>query len=106
MRISKQFLVGLMSVTFVCGSIGLVQPSPSQAVVSFGGLKNILKSIFPPCGPGTKNDRFVVKGGAVCDNTTGLWWQRTPGGPASVTCGNFISCKWQEARGLLYELGP
>ena len=78
MGTSKHFFTGLMLVTFVCGSVGLLLPPLSQADVQFGGIKPILKKIFPPCGPGTRKERFVVKGETVCDNKTGLWWEQSP----------------------------
>ena len=39
-----------------------------------------VKKIFPPCGPGTRKDRFVQSkdGFSVCDNKTGLWWEQSP----------------------------
>ena len=78
MRTSSHLLIGLMSIVFVCGLVGLVLPPPSQADVQFGGIKKLLKKNFPPCGPGTRDQRFVVKGEKVCDNKTGLWWQQNP----------------------------
>jgi len=99
MRNLKHLLIGLMSIAFLCGTVGLVLAPPSQADVLRGGFqfKKILKAIFPPCGPGTRDQRFVVKGEKVCDNTTGLWWQRTPGDPTDDICGNTDTCTWQEA---------
>lgn len=80
MRTSKSFLIGLLAVLFVCGTVGLVLPPPSHADVQFGGIKKILKKIFPPCGPGTRHQRFKVSkdGNSVCDNKTGLYWEQSP----------------------------
>ena len=80
MRTFKHYLIGLIGVVFVLNAIGLVQPSPSQAEVEFGGFKNILKKFFPLCGPGTRHKRFVVSkdGKSVCDNQTRVWWERSP----------------------------
>jgi hypothetical protein len=80
MRTSKHFLIGLISIVFVSGLIGLVLTPPSQAEVEFGGIKKILKQIFPPCGPRTRKQRFVVSkdGTSVCDNKTGLYWEQSP----------------------------
>ena len=76
MRISKLRLSGFMSIILVFGMVGLVVPPPSEAVGSFGGIKKI----FPPCRPGTREQRFVVSkdGLSVCDNKTGLWWEQSP----------------------------
>lgn len=80
MRTIKHLMIGLISVALLVGAIGLVQPLRSQAEVEFGGFKKILKKFFPPCGPGTRDQRFVVSkdGTKVCDNKTGLWWQQSP----------------------------
>ena len=55
----------------------------------------------PPCGPGSKDQRFVVSvdGASVCDNHTGLWWQQSPGSPGSTesACDNQSDCTWSEA---------
>lgn len=42
--------------------MALVQPPAIQALDLQGGFhfKNILKKIFPPCGPGTKKERWIV----------------------------------------------
>src|SRR5262245_14100363 len=34
----------------------------------------------PPCGKGTQGNRFVLfeNGASVCDNTSGLVWERSP----------------------------
>src|SRR5882724_4810613 len=34
----------------------------------------------PPCGPGTLGQRFVIleRGTSVCDNVSGVVWERTP----------------------------
>ena len=89
-----------LSVGFAVISMNLIQPPPSQAADKSLGIKNILKAIFPPCGIGTRGERFVVKGDQVCDNTTGLWWQRTPGMAGSIAspCDNGENCFWEEAR--------
>ena len=97
--VRQQSLIILVSTLFLFASVGIMYPKVSQADVQFGGFKNILKSIFPPCGPGTKKERFVPKGEKVCDNKTGLWWQRTPGmaGPTPSPCDDGEACQWEEA---------
>ncbi len=78
----KHFLIGLIRVAFLVGAVGLVVAPPSQADALKGGFqfKKILKKIFPPCGPGTRHQRFNVSkdGNKVCDNKTGLWWEQSP----------------------------
>jgi len=100
MRTLKHLMIGLISVAFLISAVALVQPPASQALDLKGGFqfKKILKKIFPACGPGTRHERFVVKGEKVCDNKTGLWWQRTPGEPNDGTCGNTNTCKWEQAK--------
>ena len=65
--------------------------------------------IAPPCGPDTAGERFVVDTGTsyVCDNTTGLHWQLTPGEPGEMfsTCDNAAKCEWAEAVGYCDALG-
>jgi hypothetical protein len=80
MRTSKHIIIGLITVAFLVSAVALVQPPASQALDLKGGFqfKKILKKIFPPCGPGSRHERFVVKGEKVCDNKTGLWWQKSP----------------------------
>ena len=80
MGLSQRALMAIMSGLVLWGTLSLVQPPPSQADVQFGGFKKILKKFFPPCGPGTKKERFVVSkdGNSVCDNKTGLWWEQRP----------------------------
>jgi len=48
------------------------EPSMSQAFGRHGQA--------PPCGRGTQGNRFVLfdNGTTVCDNTSGLVWERTP----------------------------
>ena len=78
MRGFHRILIVSLGLGLVLSSGNLLQPSASQAELEFGGFKKILKKIFPPCGPGTKKERFVVKGEKVCDNKTGLRWQKSP----------------------------
>ncbi len=104
MRFSKQVVIGLLAVVFVCGSIGLVQPPPSQAEVEFGGIKKILKKIFPPCGPGTRDQRFVVKGDKVCDNKTGLWWEQSPSGSLFIWDDAKLHCENLTTGGKTWRL--
>lgn len=95
----KHLLIGLISVMVLCGTVVVLTPTTSQADVEFGGIKKIFKIIFPPCGPGTRGQQYVVSkdGYSVCDNYTGLWWQKTPGEPPDVYCGNNVRCSWQQA---------
>ena len=101
MGLSQRALMAIVSVLFLWGMLVLVGAPPSQALDTQNGfqIKNIFKSIFPPCGPGTRKDRFVVKGEKVCDNKTGLYWQKTPGSPEvqGNPCSNTVNCTWQEA---------
>ena len=97
MNQSNRIFLSMLSALFLMGTVDLVLPLPSQAEVDVGGIKKILKKIFPPCGPGTKKERFVVKGEKVCDNKTGLWWQKTPGEPPDANCANNDACTWQQA---------
>lgn len=82
MRSFKHVLIGLLSVAFVSGTLELGLPQTSQAASKKHGsvVKNIVKKLFPPCGPGTRKQRFVVSkdGLSVCDNKTGLWWEQSP----------------------------
>ena len=97
--VRQRSLIIFVSTLFLFASVGIMYPKESQADVQFGGIKKILKGVFPPCGLGTKKERFVVKGNQVCDNTTGLWWQATPGmaGPTPSPCDDGEGCKWQDA---------
>ena len=99
MGIFHRVLIMGLSVGVILSSVNLFQPSVSQADVQFGGIKKILKAVFPPCGLRTKKERFVVKGETVCDNATGLRWQRTPGvaGPIASPCDDGEECSWQQA---------
>jgi len=86
MRTSKHFLIGLISVAFVCGTVGVVTLSDGQA----GFFKK--KKAFPQapliqkwfqktvCGFRNPEDRFVTSkdGKYVCDRTTGDIWEQDP----------------------------
>ena len=80
MRLYFRFLIVALSWGLVLNSVSLFQSSISHAKLETDSIKHILKKIFPPCGPGTRNQRFVVskEGSSVCDNKTGLWWERSP----------------------------
>ena len=85
MRMPKLF-IGLISVMFVCGTVGLVTPTDSQA----GFFKK--KKSFPQaplvkkwfektvCGFRNPKARFVTSkdGKYVCDRTTGDIWEQDP----------------------------
>lgn len=77
----KHVFMGLVSLAVVAGTSGLVLPQPGHADEQFGEIRNNLNILFPPCGTGTREDRFVVSlehPEEVCDNTTGLYWQQSP----------------------------
>ena len=94
MCFSKGILIGMLSVVILCVTSTQARPfegkelagkGRSQAVVERqnlgSGIKSLLRDLFPPCGPGTRHQRFVVSRkyrGEVCDNRTGLWWERSP----------------------------
>lgn len=54
--------------------------SAQSQVNPFGGQAFGLGVQSPPCGRGTQRNRFVLfdNGTNVCDNTSGLVWERTP----------------------------
>ena len=103
----KHFLIGLLGVVFFVGVMGSVAfpqnptPDPCHEIVNCqitdiatdGREKRlfdrhqrrrnlVLKLLenYPPCGPGTRGEEYVVSkdGNSVCDNQTGLWWQQSP----------------------------
>jgi Protein of unknown function (DUF1566) len=45
-----------------------------------GATEAVAKEQTTPCGPGTSGHRFVLfdSGTTVCDNTSGVMWERTP----------------------------
>jgi len=57
----------------------------------------------PPCGPGTLGQRFVIleRGTAVCDNTSGLVWERRPD-QSPRTYQDAVA--WCAAKGLAWQL--
>src|SRR6266403_3836765 len=57
----------------------------------------------PPCGPGTLGQRFVIleRGTAVCDNTSGLVWERRPE-QSSRTYQDAVA--WCAAKGQAWQL--
>ncbi len=62
------------------------------------------------CTQGVGQPRFVANGEEVCDKTTGLRWQLTPGAPGDTvsSCGNGgfeALCLWQEAVDYCAALG-
>ena len=52
MRTSKQFLIGLISIVFVCGAVALVTPSAEQAEATgfFGKFKKGTCAVPPTWG--------------------------------------------------------
>ena len=57
--------------------IGFTDSSQSQDIQTFGQ-----GSQSPPCGRGKQANRFVIfdNGASVCDNASGLVWERAPVG--------------------------
>ena len=55
---TKGFLMCLMSIMVLWGTVGMVVPLESQALDKDKKdgfqFKNVLKKSFPPCGPGTR----------------------------------------------------
>ncbi|UCE63384.1 MAG: DUF1566 domain-containing protein [Nitrospirota bacterium] len=99
----KPVLIGLMSVVVMCGVVGGGLFPPTEAGGEErrtqlreqrearklerhqrrrGFLLNRLSQL-PACGPGTPGPRWVPdrpETTEFCDNTTGLWWEKTPDG--------------------------
>ena len=92
---TSKLLIGLFSVVFVCGTVGLLTPIDSQA--GFFKKKKafpqapLVKKLFKKtvCGFRNHKDRFVTSkdGTKVCDRTTGDIWEQDPNtrGPANPT---------------------
>jgi len=78
MGTSKQFLIGFLSVVFVCGTVGLLTPTASQAEAFWQA--PLVKKWFQKtvCGFRNPDDRFVISGDKVCDRTTGDIWEQDP----------------------------
>jgi hypothetical protein len=82
---SKHFLIGLLSIVFACGTVGLVAPLASEAKLkkkpAFSQAP-LVKKIFKKtvCGFRNPQDRFVTSkdGTEVCDRTTGDIWEQNP----------------------------
>jgi len=82
----KHFLIGLISVAFLLGAVGVVTLSDSQA--GFFKKKKafpqapLIKKFFEKtvCGFRNRGDRFVTSkdGKYVCDRTTGDIWEQDP----------------------------
>src|SRR5882724_8516158 len=58
----------------------------------------------PPCGPGTLGQRFVIleRGTAVCDNTSGLVWERRRPDQSPRTYQDAVA--WCAAKGQAWQL--
>jgi len=118
MRMPKLF-IGLISVMFVCGAMGLVTPTDSQAGF-FKKKKSfpqapLIKKFFEKtvCGFRNPKDRFVTSkdGKEVCDRTTGDVWEQDPeslAGRDPMTQPNAIAfCEnlgKEKGHGQVYEL--
>jgi hypothetical protein len=82
---SKHFLIGLITVAFVLGTIGSGLPPPSQAEIlkkKFFPQAPLVKKWFQKtvCGFRNPGARFVASedGTEVCDRTTGNIWEQDP----------------------------
>ena len=93
-------VMGLMAIVFLLGAgatLAQAEKGPDHSdlrsdhanlAIEHGGLDQKLDQVLedisnlgvgaPLCGAGTEGQRFVVNGPEVCDNTTGLYWQKTP----------------------------
>jgi len=106
MRISKLFLIGLMSIVFVWGGIALVTPPTKEAEAFLSGSLSF-GCDKPPTWKGVIRGKrrfvptFVDKAGVAhgyCDRQTGVVLQGTPGVPPDANCGNTDTCNWDDAR--------
>ena len=113
MRIATRFLIGLISVVFVAGAMGLVTPVDSEA-------KFIMKTSFPQaplvkkwfqktvCGFRNPGQRFVTSkdGKYVCDRTTGDVWEQNPNSfhPTTHPDGR-MPMNWEDAKQFCADLG-
>jgi len=63
---------------FVCGTVGLLTPTASQAEAFWQA--PLVKKWFQKtvCGFRNPDDRFVISGDKVCDRTTGDIWEQDP----------------------------
>ena len=86
MRTFHFFRIGLISMIFVCGGIGLILSPPSQAELfkkkgSFAAAP-LVQKIFEKtvCGFQEPGSRFVTSkdGEKVCDRTSGYIWEQDP----------------------------
>lgn len=75
---SLSLLFVFVAVTVVVGFTDLAQSEGNPFIDHF--LSQGRQAPPPPCGRGTQGNRFVLldNGTNVCDNTSGLVWERTP----------------------------
>jgi len=74
-------LISLPSLLVFVGVLLLGSMDSAQSQVNpFSGLALGQGGQAPPCGRGTQGNRFVLfdNGTSVCDNTSGLVWERIP----------------------------
>ncbi len=71
---------------------GMIKQNVADAQTAIQGdiadVKALVEALAVPlCGAGTEGQRFVVLGADVCDNTTGLYWQRALSTTGSIVWG-------------------
>lgn len=97
MRTIKNMLIGLISVVFLCGAVGLLTPNDSRAA---------RPTTTPPDVKyiGVASDGFIT---AAVKKPTNLAWQLEPGVPGNTVsnCDNGNVCTWQEAVDYCAALG-
>lgn len=101
-----KWLSGVAVVVLVL-SVGIVmaEPPPSNPGTPFSAILDKLDQVLaaianlsagapPPCGAGTTGQRFVVSpdGMEVCDNTTGLNWQKNPDSTLRTQADAMVYC--------------